>query len=110
MKAIRDGPHRGPVRQANHSADVKPLNGILQIPAYYADTGTIFRGGLYWFPLFHRRQPIMELVPREQEINALLNAVRPFSDGAANSALALGIKRAAFTIFQRKRGGEQSRV
>jgi hypothetical protein len=22
---------------------MKPLNGILQIPAYYADTGTIFR-------------------------------------------------------------------
>jgi hypothetical protein len=25
----------------------KPLNGILQIHAYYADTGTIFRGRLY---------------------------------------------------------------
>ena len=33
---------------------MKPLNGILQIPAYYADTGTIFRGRLYWFPLIHR--------------------------------------------------------
>ena len=42
---------------------MKPLNGILQIPAYYADTGTIFRGRLYWFPLIHRRQPIMELAP-----------------------------------------------
>ena len=40
---------------------MKPLNGILQIPAYYADTDTIFRGRLYWFPLIHRRQPIMEL-------------------------------------------------
>jgi hypothetical protein len=42
---------------------MKPLNGILQIPAYYADTGTIFRGRLYWFPLIHRCQPIMELAP-----------------------------------------------
>ena len=33
---------------------MKPFNGILQIPAYYADTGTIFRGRLYWFPLIHR--------------------------------------------------------
>jgi hypothetical protein len=43
---------------------MNPLNGILQIPAYYADTGTIFRGRLYWFPLIHRCQPIMELAPR----------------------------------------------
>jgi hypothetical protein len=42
---------------------MNPLNGILQIPAYYADTGTIFRGRLYWFPLIHRCQPIMELAP-----------------------------------------------
>jgi hypothetical protein len=33
---------------------MKPLNGILQIPAYYADTATIFRGRLYRFPLIHR--------------------------------------------------------
>jgi hypothetical protein len=36
---------------------MKPLNGILQIPAHYADTDTIFRGCLYWFPLIHRCQP-----------------------------------------------------
>jgi hypothetical protein len=42
---------------------MKPLNGILQIPAYYTDTGTIFRGRLYWFPLIHRCQPTMELAP-----------------------------------------------
>ena len=62
MKAIHDGPHRGPFDKPIIQR-MKPLNGILQIPAYYADTGTIFRGRLYWFPLIHRRQPIMELAP-----------------------------------------------
>jgi hypothetical protein len=33
----------------------KPLNVILQIAAHYADTGAIFRGRLYWFPLTHRK-------------------------------------------------------
>jgi alkanesulfonate monooxygenase SsuD/methylene tetrahydromethanopterin reductase-like flavin-dependent oxidoreductase (luciferase family) len=32
----------------------KPLNVILQIAAHYSDTGAIFRGRLYWFPLIHR--------------------------------------------------------
>ena len=32
----------------------KPLNVILQIAAHYADTGAIFWGRVYWFPLIHR--------------------------------------------------------
>ena len=32
----------------------KPLNDILQTFALDADTGAIFRGRLYWFPLIHR--------------------------------------------------------
>ena len=51
---------------------MKPLNGILQIPAYYADTGTIFRGRLYWFPLIHRCQHWWaSLIPKAQVCHPL---------------------------------------
>jgi hypothetical protein len=50
---------------------MKPLNGILQIPAYYTDTGTIFRGRLYWFPLIHRNlpQPVDKLNPQSPRLS-----------------------------------------
>ena len=56
----------------------KPLNGLLDIIALYADTGAIFRGRLYWFPIIHLRAlPTSDgglIAPVTFHSNALSNA------------------------------------